>query len=308
MVLFQQLKTISEKFNINVTVDFSAREKTFLLTPIDKDGEAQKQVGVKMDDKFYTLKTKHRDLYLVLLVAKILHHVDQRIYDHYTFSYYSEDQYVNLLLLSLSKSEQDLNSVKDNRDLFDKTIKMSIVNSSIISRFDLRIDVKKIELILSDDLYRYIGYSVTNRPIKGLQKPEEKTLLGYPLKISVNKDSNIDFFTFKINGFKVYEHITMLNMKPAFYLPLHIFEPITCKRHFESVYRNDELLKKGYTLLNYQGFIQLAFKRIFEAIDLLNSGEDLVSPMWIRNHHKSLSLPFAKNLLSLNYSTRKCIA
>jgi len=93
-------------------------------------------------------------------------------------------------------------------------------------------------------------------------------------------------------------------MESSFYLPLHIFEPISCTKH----YSDSELFRKGSTLFSHQSFIQLTIERIFHAIDLLNSTEDIISPIWIKSHQKSLSLPFSKKLLSLNYSIRKRIA
>ena len=304
MVLLQQIKTITENFYIVFTVDFSALEKTFIVTPIDKDGEIQKEVALKIDDAFYTLKTKQRDLYLVLLIAKITSRIDQQIYKYYSYVFNKEDQYVNLLLLALSQSEDTFSSIEDNIDLFEKIMYKNITNISSIKKLDLKVEVREVELILSDDLYRYIGYNIMDKPCKGLKTPYEKNkLFGYPLKVSVDKDSYLDFFTIKINNYKIYQHITVLDMKPCFYLPLHIFEPITCE---ESVH-NAELIDKGYTLFNYQEFIEMVLNRIFQAINLLNSRENISSPMWIKNHHKSTSLPFAKELLSYNHTNIKHI-
>jgi len=305
MVLLQQIKTITEIFNIVFTIDFSAVEKIFMVTPIDKDGETRREVIINIDDAFYTLKTKQRDLYLVLLVAKIMYKIDQQIYNYYSYTFYNEDQYINLLLLSLSQSENTFNTAKDNIDLFEKLMFMNTINISNINKLNLKVQVQDIELILSDDLYRYIGYDIMHKPCKGLKRPyEAKNLFGYPLKISVDKNSYVDFFTLKINSYTVYQHITVLDMKPCFYLPFHIFEPITCKQSAQTT----KLIDKGYTLFDYQGFIEMVLNRILQAINLLNSSENIISPMWITNHHKSTLLPFAKKLLSCNHFNMKHIS
>lgn len=306
MILLQHVQEVLDNFNIVFNIDYSSVNMTCIITPINKDGELQEKIEVKLDKNFDTLTTKNRDVYVVLLLSQIFYSIDKRIYNYFSFSYYNEHQYINLLMLSLSQSEQNLHHAEDNRDIFDNIVNMNIINSNILNSFTFLIEVKSVELVLSDDLYRYIGYHVlNNNPCKGMKGSyDEKTLYGYPFKISVDNNSYLDFFTLKINDFEVYKNLIDLKMEPSFYLPLHIFEPISCTKR----YGDSELLRKGSTIFNHQGFIQLTIERIFQAIDLLNSTEDIISPIWIKSHQNSLSLPFSKKLLSLNYSTRKRIA
>jgi len=305
MILLQHIQEVLGDFNIIFNVDYLSVKTTCIITPVNKDGEPQEQIGVKLDKNFDALTSKNRDIYMVLLMSKIFYRMDERMYNYFSFSYFDENQYINLLMLSLSQSEQNLYHSKSNRDIFSSIIDMSIVNSNIIDSYRFLVDVKSIELILSDDLYRYIGYKLMNEPCKGMKNSyDEKTLYGYPFKISVDNNSYLDFFMIKINDFKIYRNIIDVKMEPSFYLPLHIFEPISCTKN----YGDSELLRKGSTLFNHQDFIQLTIERIFQSIDLLNSAEDIISPIWIKSHQKSLSLPFSEKLLSLNYSTRKRIA
>jgi hypothetical protein len=290
MVLIQKIKIITEKFNIFITVKISIIENFFTLTPVDKDGKPQKQITIITDKKFYVLKAKNRNLYLILLMAKILYNVDTKIYDYYSFVYNNEYQYVNLLLL-LSQSKKNLTSMENNRNLFNEIIDKHVINSLIINQYNLKINVQEVELILSDDLYYYIGYRVINEAYRALKKPyENKTLYGYLLKISIDKDSYLEYFRIRINGYDIYHNTIILDMLPAFYLSLHLFEPLTYARCFKNSYSHIDTLKKGYAILDYPAFIQLVFKRLFQAIDLFNSSDNLVSPMWLRTQFECNAL------------------
>jgi len=222
MILLQHIQEVLGNFNIVFNIDYSSVKTTCTISPVNKDGEPQEKIEVKLDKNFDTLTTKNRDVYVVLLLSQIFYSIDKRIYNYFSFSYYNEHQYINLLMLSLSQSEQNLHHAEDNRDIFDNIVNMNIINSNILNSFTFLVDVKSIELVLSDDLYRYIGYMLMNEPCKGMKNSyDDKTLYGYPFKISVDNNSYLDFFTLKINNFKIYQNLDNLKMIPFFYIPLH---------------------------------------------------------------------------------------
>ena len=289
IILVQHMKNIVENFNIVLHIDSFTDTNILKILPINKDGEYQQQIFLKLSNNFEILKSKQRDLYIVLLLAKIVYNIDERIYNYYIYTYYNQDQYVNLLMYSLSRSFPMFNDKKNNREVFTEVINSKLLNVTSLTNLSLTIQIKNIELILSDDLYRYIGYKLINEPCIGLKSPyETNSLYEYPLKVSVDSEAVYDYFCIKINHYEIYSTIIMLEMNPAFYLPLHVFEPLAYKNHII----DEELKSKGYTLFEYDTFIELVLKRIIEAVNLLNSEEEPLSPMWIRTQFE------CKNLLN----------
>jgi len=291
IILVQHMKNIVKNFNIVLHIDSFTDTNILKILPVNKDGEDQQQIFLKLSNNFEILKSKQRDLYIVLLLAKILYNIDERIYHYYIYVYYKKNQYVNLLMYSLSKLFPMLNDKKDNKEVFTEVINSKLLNVTSLTNLPLTIHIENVELILSDDLYRYIGYKLINEPCVGLKSSyETSSLYGYPLKVSVDSEAVYDYFCIKINHYEVYSTIVMLEMNPAFYLPLHILEPLAYKNYII----DEELKNKGYTLFEYDTFIELVLKRIIEAVNLLNSEEEPLSPMWIRTQFECKNLLNAK--------------
>lgn len=287
IALILQLQEVVKKFNVLLKINADTKMNVLKIMAINKDGEVKQQISLQFSNQVETLKSKQRDVYIVLLLAKVIHTIDKKIYDYYTFVHYKENQYINLLICSLSNSFSRLDRKKDNREVLNDIVKDQWFHTLMLKNLTLNIKIHNIELILSDDLYRYMGYKLTNQACKGLQTPYEMNdLFDYPFRISVDNDVVYDYFSIKINDFTVYYTVVTLDMKPYFYVPLHLFEPLS----YENKIVNSKISNDNYTFFEYDAFIKFVINRILKVIDLLNSNENLLSPIWIKTQLKCISL------------------
>jgi len=287
IVLILQLQEVIKKFNVLVHINANTNVNVLKIMAINKDGEVKQQISLLFSNQVETLKSKQRDVYIVFLLAKVIHTIDKKIYDYYTFSHYNENQYINLLIYSLSNSFSRLNSKKNNREVLNDIVKDQWFHTLMLKNLTLNIKIRNIELTLSDDLYRYIGYKFTNKACKGLQTPYEMhNLFDYPFKIAVDNDAVYDYFSIKINDFTVYYTVVTLDMKPYFYVPLHLFEPLS----YENQIVDNTISNDNYMLFEYDAFIKFVIYRILKVIEILNSNENLLSPIWIKTQLKYISL------------------
>lgn len=266
MLLQERLTTLMKTLKVEVTLDTA--EFNTIIIPIDRDGIEHEKYELLIDSDIVTLSTKHRDLYLFLIQAQILKHIDTEIYEYWVNIAMSQHIYFNTLLFSLSQSLPLLRNENNSIDVINKVLTSDMMKISLFKKIDLHVSISDTVISLSNSLYQTICFEYDTEILDAITHPSF-----HPISIKIDEKIPHDCFLLSVHGYQLFLGLVYLDNHPceSGIENYNIYDSYKIDWFDKEFYSAEQLKRDGYIVYDYSTLLQKIQQRFIQIVQVFNT-------------------------------------
>jgi ATP-dependent Clp protease ATP-binding subunit ClpX len=260
---------------INVTNDCNSEHKGITVFCENKDGSSSTPLYLEISEEIYRLPIHYRDLYLYLLLSKMLHYIGgDDLVVHSAEITYGTNIYFQTLCFAFGSAISTLKRINNSGQILTQTLKAGLPTSSQLARLPLNVTFKQMTIEISEDLYATLLFEIDEKELYTSMRIKPLNYSKIDIEfIRKERKSRINHIAITIDGYKVYRDVFFLDQIPAESL-FHENNPVgkfPIKWFTKSTNTPTTLIQNGYLPLDYLTLILKAKQHLFQTAALINN-------------------------------------